>query len=189
MSNYRKLLEQALNQGARTTKWNVIIPDNGRNELTLSLLAKDIILPSLGVKEITMKYKGRDIPIAGPVKISNEFSITFMVDQEHRIRKYFEDWILKFDARGFQTSVVDSNYESQLKGSIGDERSLYRNITLLQYPFDADIDPETAASPAAQYTFYGCFPTNISEFSYSNDNESIFDLKVQFKCSHYQRDR
>lgn len=189
MTNYRKLLENALNQGARSTKWNVIIPDaNGQTDVTLSLLAKDVSLPGLGVKTITIKYKGRDIPVAGQVSETNEFSVTFLVDQEHKIRKYFEDWILKFDARGYNTSFVDSGYESQLKGSIGDERILYRNITIMQYQFDADIEPDTKAKPTAQYTLYGCFPTSISEFSYSNDNESIFDIKVQFSCTYYQRD-
>lgn len=188
--NYRKMLEGALNQGARSTKWNVIIPDaSGRNDVTLSLLAKDITLPGLGVKTITMKYKGRDIPIAGQVKESGTFNITFLVDQEHKVRKYFEDWLLRFNARGYQSSFVDAAYESQLKASIGDEGNLYRNITIMQYPFDTDIDPDTKTEPTAQYTLYGSFPTDIGEFSYSNDNESIFDLKVTFTCCYYQRDR
>lgn len=189
MSNYRRLLENALNQGARSTKWNVIVPDaSGHADVTLSLLAKDVGLPGLGVKPITMKYKGRDIPIAGQVTETNSFSITFLVDQEHKIRKYFEDWILKFDARGHRTSFVDSAYESQLKRGVRDERTLYRNITILQYAFDADVEPDTKSKPVAQYTLYGCFPTSIGEFSYNNDNESIFDLKVEFTCCYYQRD-
>lgn len=187
--NYRKQIEYILKEGARSTKWNVIFPDaDGNNETNLALLAKDISLPSLGTKVITMKFKGRDIPIAGQVKQTNEFSVTFMVDRDHWVRKYFEDWILKFDARGYKTSFVDSNYESQLKSTIKEEFRLYRNISILQYDFDTNIDPTSNDKPTAKYTLYGCFPTNIGEFSYNNDNESLIDLKVQFNCAYYQRD-
>lgn len=184
--NYRSYLENALNQGARSTKWDIILPNaSGHKEQEFSVLAKDVNLPSLGVKTISVKFKGRDIPIAGQVTHPNEFSVTFMVDQEHEIRKYFEDWMLAFDARGYQTSIVDSTYESQLKSSA---RGLYRDIILMQYAFDADIGPYSNGDPVAKYTLYGCFPKNIGEFTYNNDNESLLDLRVTFSCVYYQRD-
>lgn len=187
MANYRELLETALNQGARSTKWNIIIPDKNFDK-TLSLLAKDVTLPNVGVKSITFKYKGREIPIGGQVKRTNEFSISFLTDSEHKIRKFFEDWVLKFDARSYGSSFEDSSYSSSLKSSITNENSLYRNITIMQYPFDCDIDVDSNVKPTAQYTMYGCFPTDVGSFSYVNDNESILDLKVQFNCTYYQRD-
>lgn len=187
MANYRELLETALNQGARSTKWNIIIPDP-KYEKTLSLLAKDVSLPNVGVKSISFKYKGREIPIGGQVKRTNEFSVSFLTDPEHSIRKFFEDWVLKFDARSFESSFEDSTYSNSLRGSITKESALYRNITLMQYPFDCEIDLNANIKPTAQYTMYGCFPTDIGSFSYNNDNESILDLKVQFNCVYYQRD-
>lgn len=187
--NYRKTIENILKNGARTTKWDVIVPDmSGSKEQKMSLLAKDVSLPALGTKTVILKYKGRDIPVAGQVKHANDFSVTFMVDQEHSVRKYFEDWILMFDARGYQSSFVDSRYEGTLRSKISGESSLYRNITIMQYPFDAEISPTSNEKPSAQYTLYGCFPTNIGEFAYNNDNESILDLRVQFSCCYYQRD-
>lgn len=185
--NYRIFLENALKQGARTTKWDIILPDS-KNSQRLSVMAKDVSLPALELKPITMKYKGRSIPIAGQVDQTNDFSITFTVDQDHFIRKYFEDWMLSFDARGSGTSMIDKQYENELKRNISNESSLYRDITLLQYSFDSEVDPTSNIQPTAKYVLYGCFPKHISEFSYNNDNEAILDLKVSFSCIYYQRE-
>lgn len=185
--NYRIFLEKALNQGARSTKWDIILPDS-KNSQRLSVMAKDVSLPSLDVKTISLKYKGRTIPIAGQTDQSNDFSISFTVDQDHFIRKYFEDWMLSFDARGSGTSIIDKQYENELKRSISNESSLYRDITLLQFSVDTEVDPTSNSQPCAKYVLYGCFPKHISEFSYSNDNESILELKVSFSCCYYQRE-
>lgn len=191
MANYRKLISEILHEGARSTKWDVIIPvvasSTSIDEEKMSLLARDVTLPSLGVKTMTKKYKGRDIPLAGQVSVSNDFDISFLVDRDHNIRKYFEEWILKFDSRGYECTMISSKLDEVLKGQFSSDKDLYKDITINQYPFDAVIEPGSTVQPVASYVMYGCFPTSIGSFSYGSDGDNIFELKVSFNCCYYER--
>lgn len=166
---------------ARPTKFRAMfgVPDslNGYvQDKDLDLLCKNFSIPQRKMEIVDYKYKGKTVPIMGPVDVVHTISITFILDDGHKIRSLFESWLIALDA---QYNDKDNDQVKAYKTAV--EKRQERTSRLVIAPLNWQEDIEVK-----YYAFSGLFPTSIGELQYSTDTvSSTQELTVEFSYLDY----
>ena len=92
MSSVANLIQTAIGDGARTTKYDVAFqftnPSMFPSAQNVAVMVKTTSFPAKQHQTIDFKYAGRSIPIRGQIKYSNTWECTFYLPQDHSIKKH-----------------------------------------------------------------------------------------------------
>ena len=183
MANYQDLLKKYLNDGARNTRFDVklVVPiqiDNNYNDSqALSIMCKTTNFPSRTIQAQNIIFRGRTVAIPVSSKYSNTWTCTFYNDENHLLRKLFEQWIDAVDSKSDYTSFTDD-----LKGLLGGD-IVKDEIKIEQYS-NITNDFRTAL-PTATWTLYGVFPTDITVIELGSETEALEEFTVTFAYTYY----
>ncbi len=159
---------------ARPTKFTAIVTPPLALVSSYNQRSFDVLCKSAGVPEVTMEtidliFKGHTLKVPGRVNQQQEITITFYLDEFHKLRKLFYDWVSTADDRfyGYKSVRAAAGYEEY--NPIG------ASIILKTRDF-----VESNSTPM-DYYFENVFPTNVSgpEFSSGGTNE-VLEFSVTF---------
>ena len=177
----QNILHSTLGDGARSTKFECMIIIN-KDSLRSQISDQDLVyhvktsqFPGKSNEVIDLKFKGRTIPIKGQVKYDNTWSCTFYLDENHILKKSFEDWIESLD----QVHNMSRNLDESVLKAQKDESSYATSMSIIQKDFHGDTDK-------SKYTLYNVFPKSVSsvDTDYSSVG-TILEYTVEFSYSHY----
>ena len=171
---------------ARPTKFNaLIIPpailSGGFEEKSFDVMCKTIGVPETVLESMDMTFKGHTLKVPGRVNQMQEITVTFYLDEYHKLRRIFYDWINAMDERSpadksIRTAdLMDMGYENPMR-KFGD-------IILIARDFGESMNEPM------NYIFERVYPTNVGgvEFNTAGTNE-ILEFTVTFaffKYRHY----
>lgn len=177
-STIQNLLDNALQDGARGSKFECFISFASPKLYTedTKVLVKTSQFPGKTHDVIDFKFKGRSVPIKGQVKYDNTWSCTFYLEQDHKLKKAFEDWIESIDQQHNIKEVSDSVFGAQGYN----DQSGYTTILKI-YQMDFHGEEQTA-----QYELFNAFPKSVSsvDVDYSSVGQ-ILEYTVEFAYSYY----
>lgn len=182
---YSKIIKRIIGDGARTNKFVVRFNDLGSYARDLNFTCISTRIPSLTAATVNYKYKGHEIEIPVGAKYGSDWSADFYMDEGHRIKKFFDDWIEMYDTRGENISMSGKAYKPATAPDGSTLQSFTCTVDIEQYPFDADLIND-AGVPSAIYRIYNVFPKSTQEISL-DDNDSLEKLSVTFGYSYYER--
>lgn len=123
------------------------------------------------VQSVPLKFLGIDVnqnettshAIYNKISIDNKFSITFLVDADYKIIKYFEDWISQIYNRTYRTfNSVDARKDG---------------VLVLQR-FNKNGELTTIKS----YSFLGCLPSSINNIELNYQATDAPTITIDFIC-------
>jgi hypothetical protein len=131
------------------------------------VLCKSIQLPNFSNEAITIKYMGQDIAIPGRVTTGNRLTVTFMLEEKHRVFIELSEWLRGMDQFHYNTSTfVNSLQKMEVESKLGSLR-----ITPQTWAGDTDIT----------YEFGDLYPISIGGVVFQSDNtSSIIEVTVEF---------
>ena len=164
-------------QGVRPNMFQVDIPfpeqgsdspDKGKQELA-SFMCKSAALPASNVGVIEVPFRGRTVKIAGDRTFDN-WSATFINDEDMKIRAYFEDWMRQINS-----------HESNVNAVI-DPTAYGKHIMVHQMEKDSDDEGKVLRT----YKLWYAFPTSSSAIDLAYDsNDQIEEFSVEFQYSYW----
>ena len=164
-------------QGVRPNMFQVDIPfpeqgsdspDKGKQELA-SFMCKSAALPASNIGVIEVPFRGRTVKIAGDRTFDN-WSATFINDEDMKIRAYFEDWMRQINS-----------HESNLNAVI-DPTAYGKHIMVHQMEKDSNENGKILRS----YKLWWAFPTSSSAIDLAYDsNDQIEEFSVEFQYSYW----
>lgn len=173
-----------IGDGARPTKYrcHINIPQSLNTSFPSDLLdtiCKSTNIPVKSLDTITIKYKGRDVPIPGQEKFTQTFDLTFYLDPNHKIKKVFEEWITALDFDSYQKN--NSNF-------VEDSRNIRnKNLDALKVDLIIQQLDFNEKDTTGKYVFRYAFPTNISELSYGSDKlGEVLEFTVTFTFTFFE---
>jgi len=143
---------------------------------TLDILCKGFSIPERKVEVLDYKYRGRTAPIPGPTTNINQITMTLILDDAHRMKSIFDEWLVRMDLRedistGGAFSGGSSIFDMGVAGTID---GMYTTLTFSAMNWEEDEEMAT-------YTFYGVYPSSVGEIQYSTDSpSSTQELTVTF---------
>ena len=170
------MINSALGDGARSTKFDCVIGLDtfASGSKTLSALVKTSSFPGKSHEVIDLKFKGRNIPVRGQTKYENTWTCTFYLDEQHSLKKAFEDEIESLDYHNYSDVTNTVN-----KAKNRNKKNYARTLTIVQLDFDG-------SQQTAVYNLYNAFPKSVSqvEVDYSEVGK-VQEFTVEFSYSHY----
>jgi hypothetical protein len=159
-------------QGVRPNMFRVDIQfpgdDSAKQELA-SFMCKSAALPASNVGVIEVPFRGRTVKIAGDRTFDN-WSATFINDEDMEIRAYFEDWMRQINS-----------HESNVN-SIIDPTAYGKHITVIQM----EKDEKEEGKKLRAYKLWYAFPTSSSAIDLAYDsNDQIEEFSVEFQYSYW----
>ena len=164
-------------QGVRPNMFQVDIPfpeqgsdspDKGKQELA-SFMCKSAALPASNVGVIEVPFRGRTVKIAGDRTFDN-WSATFINDEDMKIRAYFEDWMRQINS-----------HESNVNAVI-DPTAYGKHIMVHQMEKDSDDEGKVLRT----YKLWYAFPTSSSAIDLAYDsNDQIEEFSVEFQYPYW----
>ena len=164
-------------QGVRPNMFQVDIPfpepgsdsaDSGKQELA-SFMCKSAALPASNVGVIEVPFRGRTVKIAGDRTFDN-WSATFINDENMLIRAYFEDWMRQINSH--QSNV----------NAIIDPTAYGKHIKVHQMEKDSNENGKILRT----YKLWWAFPTSSSAIDLAYDsNDQIEEFSVEFQYSYW----
>jgi hypothetical protein len=177
MSNIvQNLINNTLGDGARAAKHRVLVELPKVFDIAgeyVDTVCKTVSMPGKSIDVISVKHKGRDIPVPGQEKFAQSLELTFYLEEDHKLRVIFDRWIqgLNYDSYSNETS-------EEVKG-IKKTSGFTTNIVLHQLNFEG-------AANTAVYTFHNIFPKEIGSATFdSTAIDTILEYTVTFSYSHY----
>lgn len=171
MSNkIQNTINHALGDGARAAKFRCFINIPGKsNNTVIDTLCKSSSFPGKAVDTIDFKHKGKSVLVPGQEKYTQQWVLTFYLEEEHDTRRAFEDWMRSL------------NYESYSGESYSplskDTYSVLMGVSQLNYDMDKEV---------IQYILHNAFPIEISQVELSSDSiNNVLEYTVTFAYSHY----
>lgn len=158
--------------GARPNLFNVdVAAPSGVSEglpTNSSLLCKAAQAPAHTIGMIEVPFRGRRIKVPGDRTFA-EWTATFIVDQEYKIRKYFEQWADLVKARDFTSGA--------LRAVSTENVDYYGTIDVTQLSDDNAV--------VRKYSLKDVFPTEVSQIDVSYDTtDALMEFTVTFQY-HY----
>ena len=164
-------------QGVRPNMFQVDIPfpepgsdsaDSKKQELA-SFMCKSAALPASNVGVIEVPFRGRTVKIAGDRTFDN-WSATFINDEDMKIRAYFEDWMRQINS-----------HESNVNAVI-DPTAYGKHIKVHQMEKDSNDNGKILRT----YKLWWAFPTSSSAIDLAYDsNDQIEEFSVEFQYSYW----
>lgn len=182
---YSRIIKHIIGNGARSNKFVVIFNDLGNYAKDLNFICTSSKIPSIQTVTSDYKYKGHAISVPIGAKYTTDWSADFYVDEDHNIKKFFEDWIESYDTKGENISMSGKPFMYPLTPNGFPVLTKTCTVDIEQYPFDVDLIIENK-SPSAIYRLYNVFPKSIQEISL-DENDSLEKLNVTFGFSYFER--
>ena len=159
-------------QGVRPNMFRVDIAfpgdDKGKQDLA-SFMCKSAALPASNVGVIEVPFRGRTVKIAGDRTFDN-WSATFINDEDMKIRAYFEDWMRQINS-----------HESNVNEII-DPTVYGKHLRVHQLEKDSDDEGKVLRT----YKLWYAFPTSSSAIDLAYDsNDQIEEFSVEFQYSYW----
>ena len=182
MSSVANLIQTAIGDGARTTKYDVAFqftnPSMFPSAQNVAVMVKTTSFPAKQHQTIDFKYAGRSIPIRGQIKYSNTWECTFYLPQDHSIKKAFESWIDALDETVYFESTPSANVSRTR--SLHNRNGYTKDIAIYQLDF-------TGQNQVARYILHNVFPIEVQPLTVNSDGPGdIEELSVTFSFSHYE---
>ncbi len=154
----------AINNFSRPTLFKVTIP--AVLGVATEFLVKAASIPESTLGIIEVPYLGRKIKIPGD-RTYNDWQITVMDDQQHVLRKAFEEWSNSIN--GFESNVGPFNYQDNLHDAF--VRQLAQD-----------------GVPTGIYKIVGTFPSEVGAIDLSwESNDSIAEYTVTLTYQYWVR--
>ena len=182
MSSVANLIQTAIGDGARTTKYDVAFqftnPSMFPSAQNVAVMVKTTSFPAKQHQTIDFKYAGRSIPIRGQIKYSNTWECTFYLPQDHSIKKAFESWIDALDETVYFEDTPSANVSRTR--SLHNRNGYTKDIAIYQLDF-------TGQNQVARYILHNVFPIEVQPVTVNSDGPGdIEELSVTFSFSHYE---
>ena len=182
MSSVANLIQTAIGDGARTTKFDVAFqftnPSMFPSAQNVAVMVKTTAFPGKLHQTIDFKYAGRSIPIRGQIKYTNTWECTFYLPQDHSIKKGFESWIDALDETVYFENTPNANVSRAR--SLHNRRGYTTDIAIYQLDF-------TGQNQVARYILHNVFPIEVQPVTVNSDGPGdIEELSVTFSFSHYE---
>ena len=182
MSSVANLIQTAIGDGARTTKYDVAFqftnPSMFPSAQNVAVMVKTTSFPAKQHQTIDFKYAGRSIPIRGQVKYTNTWECTFYLPQDHSIKKGFENWIDAFDETVYFENTPNVNVSRAR--SLHNRHGYTTDIAIYQLDF-------TGQNQVARYILHNVFPIEVQPVTVNSDGPGdIEELSVTFSFSNYE---
>ena len=159
-------------QGVRPNMFRVDIafPGDEKDKQDLaSFMCKSAALPASNVGVIEVPFRGRTVKIAGDRTFDN-WSATFINDENMLIRAYFEDWMRQINSH--QSNV----------NAIIDPTAYGKHIKVHQMEKDSNENGKILRT----YKLWWAFPTSSSAIDLAYDsNDQIEEFSVEFQYSYW----
>lgn len=181
---------EILGDAARLSKFTFCLPPvTGSADIIDHLVysVKSLTLPTVEHTHIDFKHKGRPIPIRGTTKFSQQFTVTFYLNEAHSNKRFFEDWIIMMEQRHYYYNPRHANQQHREmhglpQGGNPPPFMTWYNVTtwIEQWDFDG-------MKPMAMYEIFNVFPIKVDAPTYSYDAVGqIGEFTVTFAYSHYK---
>ena len=182
MSSVANLIQTAIGDGARSTKYDVAFqftnPSMFPSAQNVAVMVKTTSFPAKQHQTIDFKYAGRSIPIRGQIKYSNTWECTFYLPQDHSIKKAFESWIDALDETVYFEDTPSANVSRTR--SLHNRNGYTKDIAIYQLDF-------TGQNQVARYILHNVFPIEVQPVTVNSDGPGdIEELSVTFSFSHYE---
>lgn len=182
MSSVANLIQTAIGDGARTTKFDVAFqftnPSMFPSAQNVAVMVKTTAFPGKLHQTIDFKYAGRSIPIRGQIKYTNTWECTFYLPQDHSIKKAFESWIDALDETVYFENTPNANVSRAR--SLHNRRGYTTDIAIYQLDF-------TGQNQVARYILHNVFPIEVQPVTVNSDGPGdIEELSITFSFSHYE---
>jgi len=170
-------LSQAGGNFARPTKYSMILslPTPLRTVFgdSLDVLCKTVQAPGITNEPYEIKIKGHTIKIPGRTNQNQEIQITFYVDEDYKVRKMFQDWILSLDNR---TPVARSGRNAIMAKN----KDYYGELELIGRDFTETSDKTIS------FMFEDVYPINVGELDFdTSGKDTISEITITFAYSRY----
>jgi len=160
---------------ARPTKFDAIIEfpafmnSNNIEPKKINTLCKTVQIPEIIHEPIEIKYKGHNIKVRGRTNYNQTLSITFFLDDKHKLKDYFDYWITNID----NTNI---SYETEEKSAA----EIYGSILIQSKDFDENSITHT-------YQFSSVYPTQIEGIAFNTEGvSSTQEITVTFSYLYYK---
>lgn len=191
--NYQDLMNEVLADGARTDKYNLVLnlPIKSKHENAdkyTSILCKNASFPKRSVSKQDYMFKGHAYSIGTQVESNDQLTLTFYNQEDHLNRRFFEEWIEGYDAKGGYVRDFRNDSTNEVNGF----ENCYRSIAIDhffidQYKFIDNIDLNNLTiDPMIRYQFYGVFPTELSTIELNGEGDDIETFTVTFAYTFYE---
>ena len=155
-------LKNTLGMGARTNKYRVVISGvAGVGGGNVDVLAKSTSIPGRSFPDIEVWNQGRLTVIAGDASFEGTWSVTFMDNESHSLRRQFIRW-MEFIDSPISHSREASSHDSYMGRGIVQQLSTINNTA------------------KASYVFEDIWPKSISESSLSDETSDMVEFTVEF---------
>ena len=164
-------------QGVRPNMFQVDIPfpeqgsdspDSAKQELA-SFMCKSAALPASNVGVIEVPFRGRTVKIAGDRTFDN-WSATFINDEDMKIRAYFEDWMRQINSH-------ESNVNEIIDPTVYGKHLFVHQL---------EKDEKSEGKVLRTYKLWYAFPTSSSAIDLAYDsNDQIEEFSVEFQYSYW----
>lgn len=177
---------QVLGDGARLSKFNFILPHLAGSSIhtdDITYHVKSLTLPKMEHEPIKIMHKGRPIPIRGTTKFSQQFTVTFYMQESHLVKRFFESWMAMIEQRHY---YYDPRKQEEIQRTLaaGGGRPDY----MTWYNVDSWIEQRNfdGDEVTAVYGIKNTFPISVDPPTFSYDSVGqIAEQTVTFAYSHY----
>jgi len=170
MPNINDFKAKLAGGGARANQFKVVMPFPGYAQVggeieDLAFLCQATSIPAMSVGSIPIKFRGRDVKIAGDRTFAS-WSVTVINDTDFKLRNAFERW---------QNGI----------NNMSDNEGL---VNPVDYQVDAFIDHlDRNGNTIKSYTLRGAFPTTIDEIPLDyNTVDDIERFGVTFEYQYFE---
>ena len=159
-------LKSQLGMGARANRYKVIINGvlGGPSGDFVNTFAKSSSVPGRDFAEIEMWNQGRLVVIAGDTSFAGTWSVTFLDNEHHTLRKQFIAWMEGIDSALNHSSLAGDHSAYMTTGE------LHQLSTI-------------SGGKTVGYKFEDVWPKSISESAMSDDAQDIVEFTVEFNYS------
>ena len=157
---------------ALTASWS------GELQKEFKFLCKTAALPASNVAAIEVPFRGKTLKVAGD-RTLDVWTVTVINDEDFGLRTAFEDWMRYINAHETARGPSDpADYQK--------DATVYQLGRTVAGGGAEDGESE-ASNYLKAYSFFGIFPTNISQIDLSYDStDTIEEFTVEFQVQYWQ---
>jgi len=183
-SYINSLVNGAAGDMARPTKFTTMVefPEYIKKAVdnkVLDVLCKTVVIPTVQMGVLEVKYRGHSVPIKGKVNFDQSLSITFYMDEGHVLRRLFVDWLNSMDKFfPYKRSIRGESLSNQISSDAGIDPRM-GSLTVNAHNWEESVT-------MASYSFDGVYPTSVTGPEYATDGVSTAqEFTVSFAYTSY----
>lgn len=159
---------------------------SSKHEEMINLACCEASLPgsSLATHEVNNDYHGSTEKMAYRRIYDDSIDLTFYVDHEYQVIKYFQGWINYIVGEGGYFSSEQYKNPSTFYRMTYPEGEFGYKSDIHLIKFEKDIS-KNSARPSIQYQFIRAFPINIVSVPVSYDSSDLLKMTVSFVYTRY----